>query len=139
MSPTEPDPNKFEELEGHYHQALALTKGLLSEVRAHGNEIDLESLAARLEEREAALALAARVAKEADLDVRNDDRTEPKCINIKQVARETLDLGEELICLLNRVRKDSKDELDGFEAGSKLIKGYKGFKAGTALRFDRQV
>jgi hypothetical protein len=142
MSPTDPaqaDRKRLVEIEGHYHQALSLTKGLLSEIRAHGAEIDLESLAQRLKEREEALHKAVSVAPGSVLAKPGKKGLEPECRTIQRVAQETYDLGEELACLLTRVREDTREELGGYESGGKLMRGYKGFKAKTALRFDRQV
>ncbi len=139
MSPTDPDPRSLEEIEGHYQSALSLTKGLLSEVRAHGKEIDLESLARRIEEREKAIRKAALAAKASSLKDRLKSGKEPKCRSIRRIVEETHELGEELACLLSRIRDESREELGGYESGSKLMKGYKGFKANVALKFDRQV
>ena len=136
MSPTELDPQAIEELEGHYQQALSLTKGLLSEVRAHGREIDLESLAQRIKEREKAIRRAALALKAA---YPQKDKGRPECRSIRRIAQETHDLGQELACLLARIRDDSRQELEGYGTGSKLMKGYKGFKAKVARRLDRQV
>ena len=139
MSPTDSDPQGLEEIEGHYQLALSLTKGLLSEVRAHGKEIDLESLALRIEEREKAIRKAALAAKASYPKDRAQNEKEPRCRSIRRIAAETHELGEELACILARIKDESREELGGYESGSKLMKGYKGFKANVALKFDRQV
>lgn len=139
MSLTDPDSKRLAEIKVHYHQALSLTKGLLSEIRAHGEKIDLEYLNQRLEKRKQALEKAALSTKGVSRNNSKDKGLEPWCQAIRKIAHETHELGEELVCLITRIKEDSKDELGGYESGTKLMKGYKGFKAKVALRFDRQA
>lgn len=139
MSPTELDSRTIEKIEGHYNKALSLTKGLLSEVRAHGNEIDLESLARRIGEREKILHAASLALKAADPTGRAIRDSKAECSSIRRIVRETHELGEELACLLSRLKDDSRQEIDGYETGAKLMRGYKGFKANVARRLNRQA
>ncbi len=123
----------------HYNQALDLTKGLISELRAHGGEISIESLEQRIRKRDRILRKAIQTAKSLAQKEPGDETTGLRRQAVRRVAQEVHDRGNELIGLLARVKDETRDDLYGYKNGAKLMKAYKGFKVRAPKRLSREA
>ena len=139
MSPNSREQENLDRIVTHYNQALDLTKGLMSELKRHGRGVDLGTLEERIKKRARILRKANRAAAALAKKKPRDEKTELRCQSIQRIAQEVHDLGKELICLLARVKDETRDEMHSYSAGAKLMKAYKGFKVRAPKRLSREA
>ena len=139
MSPNSREQEFLDRIIMDYNQALDLTKGLMSELKRHGGGIDLASLEERMKKRARILRKANRAAAVLAEKKPMDEKTELRCQSVQRIAQEVYGLGKELICLLARAKDETRDEMQSYNAGVKLMKAYKGFKVRAPKRLSREA